>query len=91
MGRRVWIKHEEKTRRHQPGGGNENIGKVCRCCDVRPQRDLTIPCLAFSLSEKSSSFLISRAKESDGPLRRSVFVTLARVPPYGVCRSIEGI
>jgi hypothetical protein len=43
MGRRVWIKHEEKTRRHQPGGGNENIGKVCRCCDVRPQRDLTIP------------------------------------------------
>jgi hypothetical protein len=43
MGRRVWIKHEEKTRRHQPGGGNENKGKVCRCCDVRPQRDLTIP------------------------------------------------
>ena len=43
MGRRVWIKHEEKTRRHHLGGGNENIGKVCRCCDVRPQPDLTIP------------------------------------------------
>jgi hypothetical protein len=91
MGCRVWTKHEEKNRRHQPGGSNENKGKVCRYCDVRPQRDLTIARLALSLSDKASPFPISRAKGSDGPLRRSVSLSLARVPPYGVCRSIEGI
>ena len=86
--------HEDKSRRHQPGGGNENKGKVCGYCYVRLQHDLTFPSLpklAFSLSDKVSPFPISRAKESADPLRGSVSVSLARVPPYGVSRSIEGI
>jgi len=63
MGRRVWTKHEEKNRRHQPGGGNENKGKVCRCCYVRPQRDLTIPCWPFRYPIKHP-FCLFRAPKS---------------------------
>ena len=32
--------HEDKSRRHQPGGGNENKEKVFGYCDVSLQHDL---------------------------------------------------